>query len=79
VHRGRIADHGTDFANKAIAEADIPDALFTALRDGKIVDYQGTGTGRPIYKYDYKGKTQYTAIKVGDNGFTVGANPTSGP
>ncbi|MDP9789831.1 hemagglutinin repeat-containing protein [Agrobacterium tumefaciens] len=74
-----VADHGADFANKGITEADIPDALFTALKDGKIIGYQGTGTGRPIYQYVYNGKTQNTAITVGDNGFIVGANPTSGP
>ena len=74
-----IADHGSEFAGKGISEADIPDAIFTALRDGKIVDYQGQGMGRPVYEYSYKGKTQYTAITVSENGFIVGANPKSGP
>ena len=69
------ADHGKDFANKGISENQIPDALFAALDKGKVVGYQGKGTGRPIYEFQYNGKTHRAAITVGDNGFIVGANP----
>ncbi len=72
-----ISEHVNDFADKGISEADIPDVLFKALAEGKIVGYQGKGKGRSIYEYQFHGKTQYVAITVGDNGFIVGANPTS--
>ena len=67
--------HSNDFVNKGIPENQIPDALFTALENGKIVGYQGKGYGRPIYEYNFNGETQKIAITVGDNGFIVGANP----
>jgi Transposase and inactivated derivatives len=57
----------------------VPDAVFSALQQNKVVGYQGTGTGRPIYEYTFNGQTHRMAITVGDNGFIVGANPTSLP
>ena len=47
------------------------------LENGKIVGYQGKGTGRPIYEVVYNGVTQRVAITTGSNGFIVGANPVS--
>ncbi len=49
----------------------------TAVTEGKIVGYQGRGTGRPIYEIEYNGKLQRVAVTVGDNGYIVGANPVS--
>lgn len=72
-----IKDHGTDFANKGIAQDQIPDYITKALSDGKVVEYQGRGTGRPIYEFTYNGTTQRVAITTGSNGFIVGANPVS--
>lgn len=56
---------------------DIPDFILQALSEGKVIGYQGKGTGRPIYEITYKGKNQKVAITVGSNGYIVGANPTS--
>ncbi|MDY3521489.1 hypothetical protein JSO54_02760 [Riemerella anatipestifer] len=47
------------------------------MKENKIVGYQGSGTGRPIYELIYKGTKQKVAITIGSNGFVVGANPTS--
>jgi len=57
--------------NSGLSEAEIPEYIITALKRGKIVDYQNT---RPIYEFIYKGKKRRVAITVGDNGFIVGAN-----
>jgi hypothetical protein len=46
-----------------------------ALENGRAVEYQGRGTGRPIYEFTYNGKLHHVAITVGNNGFVVGANP----
>jgi uncharacterized phage infection (PIP) family protein YhgE len=72
-----IKEHGTDFANRGISQADIPNYITQALSEGKIVGYQGRGIGRPIYEFTYNGITQRVAITVGSNGFVVGANPVS--
>lgn len=72
-----IKEHGTDFANKGIAQDQIPDYITKALSDGKVVEYQGRGTGRPIYEFTYNGTMQRVAITTGSNGFIVGANPVS--
>ncbi len=71
--------HKKQFIDNGISETDIPDYIFTALTKGKIVGYQGKGTGRPIYEVMFKGKKQRVAITVGNNGFIVGANPQSIP
>lgn len=69
-----IDEHGFEFAQRGISEAKIPDVLFTALQRDNVVGYQGRGTGRPIYEFEYGGQTHRLAITVGDNGFVVGAN-----
>lgn len=70
-----ISEHADDFLNKGIIQEQIPDYIMSALENGKIVGYQGRGTGRPIYEFMYNGETHRVAITVGDNGFIVGANP----
>ena len=70
-----IYKHADEFAGKGITKSQIPDALFTALEKGKVVGHQGKETGRPIYEFNYGGKTHNWAITVSDNGFIVGANP----
>ncbi|MDW6092424.1 hypothetical protein SBX64_07685 [Vibrio rhizosphaerae] len=70
-----IYRHANEFAGKGIPKEQIPDAIFTALEKGKIVGYQGKGTGRPIYEYQFNGQMHRAAITVGNNGFIVGANP----
>ena len=49
-----------------------------ALENGNIVEYQGRGTGSPIYEFTYNGERHNIAITVGNNEFVVGANPKQG-
>lgn len=74
-----ILDHVNDFAKKGIQQNQIKDLVMESLTNGKIVGYQGRGTGRSIYEATFGGKTYHTAITVGNNGFIVGANPTTWP
>ena len=70
-----ITEHADDFLNKGITQEQIPDYVMNALENGKIVGYQGRGTGRPIYEFTYNGEIHKVAITVGNTGFIVGANP----
>ena len=70
-----ITEHADDFLNKGITQEQIPDYVMNALDNGKIVGYQGRGTGRSIYEFTYYGEIHKVAITVGNNGFIVGANP----
>lgn len=72
-----VLEHESQFVQKGIMKEDIPDFILQALSEGKVIGYQGKGTGRPIYEITYKGKNQKVAITVGSNGYIVGANPTS--
>lgn len=45
-----------------------------AVTEGKIVGYQSFGTSRPIYEFEYHGKTYRLAVTIGSNGYIVGAN-----
>jgi hypothetical protein len=74
-----ILEHADDFSNKGIQQNQIQDLVMESLTNGEVVGYQGSGTGRPIYKVVFNGQTQHTAITVGSNGFIVGANPTTWP
>ena len=72
-----IKEHGDQFEGKGISVSELPEFIYKAVKDGKVVGYQGTGAGRPIYEVVYKGKRQKVAITIGGNGFVVGANPKS--
>lgn len=74
-----IDAHGTDFARQGISEAEIPQYIMTAVKQGMIAGYQGRGEGRPIYEFNYEGITRRIAITIGSNGYVVGANPKSTP
>ena len=74
-----IDAHGSDFKNQGLTEAEVPQYIMTAVKYGKIVGYQGRGTGRPIYEFKYEGITRRVAITIGSNGYVVGANPKSVP
>uniref|UniRef100_UPI001643D056 VENN motif pre-toxin domain-containing protein n=1 Tax=Yersinia aleksiciae TaxID=263819 RepID=UPI001643D056 len=69
-----VEEHGSQFAKIGVSEARIPDVVMKAVTDGKIVGYQGTGTGRPIYETVINGKKYNIAVTVGNNGYIVGAN-----
>ena len=73
-----LKEHGSQFVSGGIPASMIGTFVLNAVAYGKIVGYQGKGTGRPIYEYNYGGKTYHVAVTVGSNGFIVGANLTSG-
>ena len=58
-----------------VSEAQIPDVVMKAVSEGKLVGYQGSGVGRPIYELTINGQSQRIAVTFSDNGFVVGANP----
>lgn len=70
-----IEEHGSQFAQMGVSEAQIPGVVMKAVSEGKLVGYQGSGSGRPIYELNINGQPQRIAVTVGDNGFVVGANP----
>ncbi|MDF7675097.1 hypothetical protein PT283_10060, partial [Acetobacteraceae bacterium ESL0697] len=69
-----VDEHGKEFAQMGVPESEIPNTIMDTLKNGKIVGYQGEGTGRPIYETVINGKKRRLAITVGNNGFIVGAN-----
>ena len=70
-----LNNHKNQFAEKGIAEAEIPDAVVAAVSQGTIVGYQSPN--RPIYQIQFKGIIQRIAVTVGSNGYIVCANPRS--
>jgi len=68
-------DREFDFKTKGIASDEIPSFVLTTVAKGKIIGYQGRGTGRAIYEIIYKGVKHQIAVSVGSNGYIVGANP----
>ena len=74
-----IDAHGPEFKKQGLTEEEIPQCIMSAVKYGKIIGYQGRGTGRPIYEFEYKGSTRRIAITIGSNGYIVGANPKSVP
>jgi hypothetical protein len=61
-----------DFANKGILADQIPDAVLTAVTNGTILGYQGTGNQpRPIYQVNFQNKNLYIAVTVSKNGFIL--------
>lgn len=73
-----VTKHAGEFLGRGITADQIPDAIMTAVKEGKIIGYQGKGTDRPIYEFAFNGKAQQVAITVSSNGYIVGANPTRG-
>ena len=69
-----VERHGAEFAKAGISENKIPAFLMQALKDGKVVGYQGRGVTRPIYGVSFEGKPLRVAITIGNNGYVVGAN-----
>lgn len=72
-----ISEHGSQFLQMGISEAEIPNVVMKAISQGRLVGYQGTGYGRPIYEIAINGQPQLIAVTVGSNGYIVGANPRS--
>lgn len=74
-----LEEHYLQFAQQGIELDQIPDAVITALTQGKIIGYQGKRKTRTIYEVTFNGKTQYIAVTVSNNGYIVGANPRNSP
>ncbi len=70
-----LDEHQSQFNDLGVATNDIGDCVLSAVGRGKIVGYQGKGTGRPIYEVSYHGEKILVAVTVGSNGYIVGANP----
>ncbi len=70
-----VGEHANDFAKIGVSQAEIPNVVMQAVTQGKIVGYQGAGTGRPILETVINGQPRRLAITISDNGFIVGANP----
>ena len=70
-----IGEHGNDFAIIGVSQTEIPSVVMQAVTQGRIVGYQGVGTGRPIFETVINGQPQRIAVTVSNNGFVVGANP----
>ncbi|WP_197272155.1 RHS repeat-associated core domain-containing protein, partial [Neisseria sp. 83E34] len=70
-----IKEHGSDFARIGVSRENIPATVMEAVTKGRIVGYQGQGTGRPIYEVMINGQKNRIAVTTGSNGFIVGANP----
>jgi len=69
-----LQEHGSDFVKAGIKQDDIAKVVMDAATNGKQVGMQGT---RPVYEVMYNGAKQNIAVTVGNNGFIVGANPSS--
>ncbi|MFF8472258.1 ricin-type beta-trefoil lectin domain protein [Streptomyces sp. NPDC015414] len=69
-----IFRHSGEFAADGIPIEEIPKLLKKALEDAKIVGYQGSGAGRPIFETVYNNKVRRVAISVGKDGYVIGAN-----
>ncbi|MEV6849320.1 hypothetical protein [Actinoplanes sp. NPDC051411] len=70
-----VMDHADQFADIGVPSDKVGQFAFDAATTGKVVGYQGKGTGRPIYEFVFEGRPYRVAVTVGNNGFIVGANP----
>jgi filamentous hemagglutinin len=66
--------HEKELNAAGITSHNIPNFVLTAVAKGKIIGYQGNGTGRAIYEFEYHGTKYKIAVSVGSNGYIVGAN-----
>ncbi len=70
--------HKADFSECGISEDQIEDAVMTTVMYGEFVCYQRQKEPRrEIYKVSFNDRTHYIAVDIGDNGYIVGANPSS--
>ncbi|BAZ80689.1 hypothetical protein PN497_19580 [Sphaerospermopsis kisseleviana CS-549] len=74
-----LEEHSSQFADQGIGSDQIPDAIITAITEGKIIGYQGRKNTRIIYEVNFNSKTHYIAVTVSNNGYIVGANPRTSP
>ena len=63
-----IERHAGDFAARGITEAQIADAVMTAVTRGKVVGQVGSGrNARFVYEFEYLGKTLRIAVGEANN------------
>ena len=62
-----LGEHADDFARAGNPEASVPDLVMDAVTKGKIVGYQGAGTGRPIYEVEFGGRAVRVGVTTGSN------------
>lgn len=74
-----VEQHSNEFAELGITLEQIPDAIITAVTQGKILGYQGRNKTRVIYEVSFNESIYYIAVTVGKNGYIVGANPRISP
>lgn len=74
-----LEEHYLQFVELLIELDQIPDAVITAVTQGKMIGYQGKRKTWIIYEFTFNNKTQYIAVTVSNNGYIVGANPRSYP
>ncbi|ECI6492949.1 hypothetical protein EIL18_24375 [Salmonella enterica subsp. enterica] len=70
-----VDGHAEEFKKIGVSEKEIPSVIMDVVVNGKVVGYQGRGTGRPIYEATVNGVKQKIAVTIGSNGYIVGANP----
>jgi len=71
-----LAVHGGDFAARGILRGDVPDLVFSAATEGKLIRTSGSGKNvRNVYEVIYHGKRQRIAVGVSTNGYIVTAFP----
>jgi hypothetical protein len=71
-----ILKHAEEFKSKGISVSELPKKIFAALKQNRVVGYQGRDRGRPIYWAGGASRLCF-AITVASNGYIVGANPTT--
>jgi hypothetical protein len=77
-----LLKHLGDYKNRALTAAILPKFIMHTLVENNIVGQQSKRAGRPIYRSTFfkpSNDATFTdvAITVGNNGFIVGANPSS--
>lgn len=73
-----LEKHKAEFAGRGISEDQIADAVMTTVISGEFICYQRQKEPRrEIYKVSFNDQTHYIAVDIGDNGYIVGANPSS--
>lgn len=74
-----LEQHSKEFIDLGIPLEQVPDAIITAVTQGKILSYQGRKKTRVIYEVSFNDRIYYIAVSVIKNGYIVGANPRTSP
>ncbi len=69
-----VNEHWSEFDAIGLTPREYPDFVMRAATEGRVVGHQGSGTGRPIYEFDWNGEPHRVAVTRSPEGFIVGAN-----